>query len=92
MKYMVIGILSCNIYRMLSGCLQDLNNKLYYMNFHTMNDLKKCRGLEFAIPSVPLFLSCLKSQTFQVNIIYCLVYILKIYKFSKLPLKNLSKN
>ena len=40
MKYMVIGILSRNIYRMLSGCLQDLNNKFYYMNFHMMNDLK----------------------------------------------------
>ena len=39
-------------------------------------------------PSVPICLFCLKSQTFLGNIIYCLVCLIKIYKFLKLLLNK----
>ena len=39
-------------------------------------------------PSVPIYLSCLKSQIFLGNIIYCLICLIKMYNFSKLPLNK----
>ena len=39
-------------------------------------------------PFVSIFLLCWKSQTFLVNIIYYLVYLIKMYKFTKLPLNK----
>ena len=45
----------------------------------------------FYTPFVPLCLSCLKSQIFKESIIYCVVYLLKMYKFPKLPLNKFIK-
>ena len=39
-------------------------------------------------PIVLIYLSCLKSQIFLRNIIYCLIYFIKMYNFSKLPLNK----
>ena len=39
-------------------------------------------------PSIPIYLSCLKSQIFLGNIIYCLICLIKMYNFSKLPLNK----